>query len=106
MNECGEEVLHLVFWLTDVSRPEHGNREMRKRLDRWHTAGAPYPAQTIKLADMLSNGRDILKHDPDFAKVYLREKHKLLIAMTGGDWKLRNACIAFLEANKHAFDWS
>jgi (p)ppGpp synthase/HD superfamily hydrolase len=106
LDKCGEEVLHLVFWLTDVSQPKHGNREMRKRFDRWHMAQAPWNAQTIKLADMLSNSVNIVKHDPNFAKVYLREKHKLLIAMPGGDHRLRSACIDFLERNKHAFDWS
>ena len=38
--EFGEEVADLVGWLTDVSRPEQGNRATRKAIDRAHTAMA------------------------------------------------------------------
>lgn len=74
----GPEVLELVFWLTDVSLPGDGNRELRKGLDRWHIAGAPEAAQIIKIADLISNGRDIVANDKDFAKVYLAEKEAIL----------------------------
>mgnify|MGYP000057635970 CR=1 FL=1 len=83
--EFGEEVAELVGWLTDVSRPEQGNRAVRKAIDRAHTAMAPAEAQTIKLADLISNTRSIMQHDEKFAKTYLEEKRMLLEVMTKGD---------------------
>ena len=83
--EFGEKVAELVGWLTDVSRPDHGNRAARKAVDRAHTAMAPAEAQTIKLADLISNTRSIMEHDEKFAKTYLEEKRLLLEVMTKGD---------------------
>jgi (p)ppGpp synthase/HD superfamily hydrolase len=83
--EFGSEVSDLVGWLTDVSRPDHGNRAARKAVDRAHTAAAPAEAQTIKLCDLISNTRSIVAHDPEFARVYLSEKRALLEVMTKGD---------------------
>lgn len=81
----GIDIATLVGWLTDVSKPEDGPRWYRKKMDREHTAQAPAEAQTIKLADLISNSRSIMEHDPKFAKVYLEEKRMLLEVMTKGD---------------------
>ena len=81
----GDEVATLVGWLTDVSRPEQGNRATRKAIDRAHSAAAPAEAQTVKLADLISNTRSIMEHDVSFAKTYLEEKRLLLEVMTKGD---------------------
>lgn len=83
--EFGTEVADLVGWLTDVSRPEQGNRATRKAIDRAHTAMAPALAQTVKLADLMSNCSSIMNHDVDFAKVYFEEKRLLLEVLTKGD---------------------
>jgi (p)ppGpp synthase/HD superfamily hydrolase len=92
--EFGSEVSDLVGWLTDVSRPEQGNRAVRKAIDRAHTAAAPAEAQTIKLADLIANTRSIVEHDADFARVYLAEKRQLLEVMTKGDPRLRERALA------------
>lgn len=81
-DEFGEEVAQLVLWLTDVSKPEDGNRSTRKALDRQHSAAAPAEAQTIKVADLISNTKSIVMHDPNFGKVYLEEKRLLLDMLT------------------------
>jgi (p)ppGpp synthase/HD superfamily hydrolase len=86
--EFGDAVADLVGWLTDVSRPEDGNRAARKAIDRAHTAAAPAEAQTVKLADLISNTRSIMVHDEKFAKTYLEEKRMLLEVMTQGDCTL------------------
>jgi (p)ppGpp synthase/HD superfamily hydrolase len=86
--EFGSKVSDLVGWLTDVSRPEQGNRATRKAIDRAHTASAPSEAQTIKLCDLISNTRSIVEHDPEFARVYLAEKRLLLEVMTKADPEL------------------
>jgi (p)ppGpp synthase/HD superfamily hydrolase len=86
--EFGTEVADLVSWLTDVSRPEQGNRAHRKALDRAHTAAAPAEAQTVKLADLISNTRSIMAHDAEFAETYLAEKRLLIEVMTRADAEL------------------
>jgi guanosine-3',5'-bis(diphosphate) 3'-pyrophosphohydrolase len=86
--EFGDEVADLVGWLTDVSRPDHGNRAARKAVDRAHTATAPAAAQTVKLADIISNTKSIMEHDAKFAETYLAEKRMLLEVMTKGDAEL------------------
>jgi (p)ppGpp synthase/HD superfamily hydrolase len=91
----GTDIATLVGWLTDVSKPEDGPRWFRKKMDREHTAAAPAEAQTIKLADLISNTKSIMAHDPKFAKVYLEEKKLLLDVMTRGDAGL------MAEARKH-----
>lgn len=83
--EFGQYVADQVRWLTDVSKPGDGNRAMRKAIDREFIAGAPPEAQTIKLADLISNTMSIVKHDPRFAAVYLEEKKLLLEVLQRGD---------------------
>jgi (p)ppGpp synthase/HD superfamily hydrolase len=77
-----------VEQLTDVSVLGDGNRAARKAIDLAHTAKASPQAKTIKLADLISNSRSIIKHDPEFAKVYLTEKRALLKVLTEGDHTL------------------
>lgn len=84
----GAEIAGLVSMLTDVSRPEDGNRAKRKDIDRAHTAMASREAKTIKLADLIDNTRTIVAHDAGFARVYLAEKARLLRVLRDGDPRL------------------
>lgn len=93
----GADIAAIVDGLTDVSKPEDGNRAKRKAIDREHTAQAPAEAQTIKLADLISNSKSIMQHDPDFAVTYLAEKKLLLEVLTKGDRGLH------AEASKYVF---
>lgn len=86
--EFGPDVAALVGWLTDVSKPEDGNRAFRKAMDREHLASAPPEAKTIKLADLISNTRSIVEHGKGFARVYLKEKLLLLDVLGEGDPEL------------------
>lgn len=81
----GPVVAQLVNELTDVSRPLHGNRTIRKEMDRQHLAQASPAAKTVKLADLIDNSRDIIKHDPGFARKYMKEMKALLKVLTQGD---------------------
>lgn len=81
----GQRVAKFVSDITDVSRPQDGNRTVRKALDRAHIAAAGYESQTIKLADLISNTQSITQHDPDFAEVYMDEKRQLLDVIRKGD---------------------
>lgn len=68
----------MVEQVTDVSKPEDGNRAARKSLDKLHLMNASPEAQTIKLADLIDNSKNIIKYDPKFAAVYIKEKAELL----------------------------
>ena len=94
--EFGKCVATLVAGLTDVSKPEDGNRAVRKEIDRQHTAKQSPACKTIKLADLISNSRSILQHDKEFAKVYLKEKQLLLEVLKEGDvdlWDTANEIV-------------
>jgi (p)ppGpp synthase/HD superfamily hydrolase len=82
--QFGPRVADLVEQVTDVSQPADGNRAKRKALDCAHLAEAEADAQSIKLADVISNSANIAERDPGFAKVYLREKDALLDVLTKG----------------------
>ncbi len=86
--EFGDAVAQLVGELTDVSRPGDGNRAARKAIDRRHLASASPAAQTVKLADLTDNARDIARHQPAFAPVYLQEMAALLQVLQAGDARL------------------
>lgn len=101
----GASVAELVWWVTDVSRPEDGNRKARKEIDRQHLAKAPARAKTVKLADLIDNSRSILRHDPKFAAVYIAEKALLLEVLTEGDptlWQQANDSVIAGQATLQA----
>lgn len=81
----GPLICEYVDGLTDVSKPEDGNRQIRKEIDRLHTAKAIRDVKTVKLADVIDNSISIIKHDPDFSRVYIPEKKRLLEVLTDGD---------------------
>ncbi|MBR96770.1 MAG: hypothetical protein CMA81_08195 [Euryarchaeota archaeon] len=83
--EVSPEVAKLVEGLTDVSKPQDGNRKVRKALDKDHLAKQNAEVQTIKLADVISNSQDIKANDPSFAKVYIEEMKALLEVLDKGD---------------------
>jgi len=84
-NEFGDEIADLVSDLTDVSKPEDGNRKIRKATDREHTRLSSPEAKTIKLADLIDNASSIIEHDPGFARVFMEEKRLLLGILKEGD---------------------
>jgi (p)ppGpp synthase/HD superfamily hydrolase len=96
-DQFGNMVAIGVSGLSDV---EIGNRSQRKAASRERLAACSGWIQTIKCADLISNTSSIVKHDPDFAKVYLEEKRLLLDVMTKADERLRQ--IAYTQVSEHA----
>jgi len=87
----GDDVAKLVVELTDVfTKESHGdlNRAQRKELECARVGRISVAAKTIKLADLISNTKSIVAHDPDFAKVYIKEKIAMLPYLAGGDASL------------------
>lgn len=76
--ELGSEVASLVRQVTKISRTSDGNRQARKAIDREHYAKGCPQAQSIKVADIISNISTLPDLDPGFAKVYLCEAAQLL----------------------------
>lgn len=77
----GKRVHDLVVELTEV--PTEGNRKARKQAEAIRLGKISPDAMTVKCADLISNTRDIVKHDPGFAKVYLAEKANVLSLFEG-----------------------
>ena len=82
------EVADLVQGMTEVSKPEDGNRKVRKAMDRDFLAKQAPEVQTIKYADVISNTQDIRVYDPKFAEVYVAEIKELLKVIDKGDPEL------------------
>lgn len=94
----GPVVARLVWEVSDQSRPEDGNRGARKAIDRAHLARASARGKTIKLADLISNSKDIVQRDPNFAVTYMREKRLLLPFLVEGNRTLFNRATELLES--------
>lgn len=93
----GPRVAQLVLEVTDASKPADGNRATRKLIDLAHLAKSSPEGATIKLADIIDNSKDILAHDANFAKVYLKEKAAALEVLQHGSPVLFNAAEGILE---------
>lgn len=82
----GFRVGSLVQQLTDKYTKEafpNQNRATRKKLEAVRLGTITNDAKLIKLADIISNTKSIVKHDPNFAKTYLKEKEELLPYLAG-----------------------
>jgi (p)ppGpp synthase/HD superfamily hydrolase len=90
----------LVVELTDVytkhSYPRW-NRAKRKRKEAARIGKTSADAQTVKYADIIDNCREIVDHDPDFAKVFLKECRSLLQAMPSGNPVLYSEAKALVD---------
>lgn len=102
--EFGDSIANLVDELSDKSKPEDGNREVRKAIDRANLGVASPGAQTIRLADLISNTSTIVRHDRSFARIYLKEKRLLLEVLTRGLPQLYQRAWATLIAAETALN--
>ena len=84
----GRQIAEMVLDLTSP-RKDTGNRAARKRVDIERLSRCGSDVQTIKVADLIDNSASIIKHDPDFAKIYIPEKRALLEVLTKADQNLR-----------------
>lgn len=87
--EFGDNIAELVHELTDASKPEDGNRAVRKAIDKKHIAAGSVRSHSIKLADIISNTdlsnlENIFTYDRSFASKYLHEKNSVLNVLQDG----------------------
>lgn len=89
--DAAAETLKMVEELTDVYVKKdypQWNRRKRKRMEIERMRHISAAAQTIKYADIIDNCREIVSHDPDFARVFLRECNALLKNLDKGNKEL------------------
>jgi (p)ppGpp synthase/HD superfamily hydrolase len=97
IDRFGVKIARHVAAVTKPSKPEDGNRAVRKEMDRLHYVKGETLAQNVKLADIMSNSRNIVKEDPKFARVYLKENLALAESLNKGHPKLRKDVLELLE---------
>lgn len=78
----GEWVAKRVLELSNEPPQPGLNRAQRKQLDRERLSKCGPATHSIKVADIISNTRDITRHDPDFAQLYMTEVDDLLDVLT------------------------
>jgi (p)ppGpp synthase/HD superfamily hydrolase len=83
--QFGDTVYDYLYWLTDIAVPSDGNRAVRIAKNIVHIANAPAAAQTIKAADISHNVLDIVYHDVNFGRVYVKEKRNMQSVLTKAD---------------------
>lgn len=84
---AAQQTTALVVELTDVYTKKNfpkWNRKKRRAAEEERMSQTSAEAQTIKYADIMDNCKEIVEHDPDFARVFLRECRNLLQMMTQG----------------------
>ncbi|OWZ90403.1 hypothetical protein B9J07_27850 [Sinorhizobium sp. LM21] len=80
----GGEIAMGVMHLTNVPK-EMGNRAKRHELNLQRLKLAPNWVKTVKVADLYDNTKTIVKHDPGFARLYLKEKAAAMEVLRGAD---------------------
>lgn len=101
----GIYICKLVLELTDISKPEDGNRAKRKEIDRQHIASGSNECHLIKIADLIDNTESIIKHMPDFAPVYIQEKERLLSELGGAPSGLHRIARELIQEYKINNPW-
>lgn len=88
-------ILKGALELTDQYVPKNFpqlNRKERKKLEAKRLGSISPLAQTVKYADLIDNTSSIVVQDPNFSKVYLREKQDILSVMRAGNSDLLKIC--------------
>jgi (p)ppGpp synthase/HD superfamily hydrolase len=86
--EFGEKVANWVIECTNVYTPKDYpdlTRKQRKDLEAERLGKVSKEAATIKLADIISNTRNLIKENREFAKVYFKEKLNLMGPLSHGN---------------------
>lgn len=106
IREFGYPVYELVAALTKSPNKGHDRAERVV----WELERLRYispEAQTIKVADILSNTADIMQHDPKFGHRYIKEKYDQIGVLLQADTPLHDICSAHLRdiMNEYGIPW-
>lgn len=86
------DVTHLTDVFTSEAYPAL-NRAARKSEEAQRLISISPNAQSVKYADIIDNTSSIVKHDPGFAKVYLKEIEGKIPKMDKGNPELYARCL-------------
>lgn len=89
-NQFGDEIAGMVVDISDLFPKSYGNRAKRKSAYKSQLSEACSIVQSVKCLDMEDNTSSIARHDPSFARLYLREKWEMLSVMDRADTIIRN----------------
>lgn len=95
--KMANDIIKMVRELTDIYTKENFpdfNRKARKEMESIRMNKISPRSQTIKYADLLDNGVDIMKNDPKFGEIYLKEKKNILKYMNKGNQELYQKCLS------------
>ena len=84
VREINNVIIELSNQFTHERHP-HLNRNKRKELESKRLASISDDAQTVKLADIISNTNKIFEEDPDWARIYTGEKREVVPLLTRGN---------------------
>jgi (p)ppGpp synthase/HD superfamily hydrolase len=102
-DSIADAVTNLSDYYTSKTHP-FTNRKERKLREAERLGRTSYIVQSIKYADLIDNTESIVKFDPGFAKIYLKEKREILQHMRNGQIDLLILCCYTLyEANKRLY---
>lgn len=96
---AGKRVRGIVGGLTDIVLPmaSGGTRMARKAIARIRYKKADVDTKTVKLGDLIHNGRSIFTHDPGFAPTFWVEAFLLLEVLTGANGHLHSMLQELLD---------
>ena len=90
------DVIHLTDQYTHEAYPDK-NRAERKKLEAERLIGITANAQSVKYADVIDNTSSIVKNDPGFARVYIKEIAAKIHQMNKGNQKLYKRCLESVD---------
>ena len=76
-------VFELVVSVTENEYPDDMPRSARKVEERERWRVGTVRTKNLKCADLLSNGKSIIEHNPKFARVYMEEVYLAIPALKG-----------------------
>ncbi len=98
----GDQVANLIMAVSGPEPQGFLSRADRKARFREQLAAASAQAQSLKLADVISNARNVRINNPKFAQTYLLEKQRDVLALSRGNRSLRNAAAKLVLAELKA----
>lgn len=90
LDKDGNSLIEGINELTDVYTSENypqWNRKKRKEHELQRLSTISQESMTVKYADLIDNC-DIVLHDKEFGKIYLKEKYEILKHCKQGDFDL------------------
>lgn len=87
----GSKVKYYVYYLSDIAKPEDGNRAVRLDINFKHFQKSDFVTHDLKLTDLISNTRSLVLCDPRFAKSYVEELEKAVVYFQDNKKNLNNS---------------